>query len=483
MKKLTRYILIYVFMLLCVFSAFVGVYGVKNANALEAIPMATLSLKGSGRYRDPYLISNAKEYNNFSDYVNAGNTMSGKYIQLNADINFSSTKLKTINKTFSGNLNGKYHTMSNVTATLFNSISSARISYINIEKARIMVYGEDVDYVGIISNTSNSSTIQYIHILSGSCSDGIVSRGANVGGLLGYINNNTVVEYCDNAANVTSNNGNAGGICALAGQNSTVNCCSNTGNISGKVNLGGIIGSTISEVTIKNCFNRGNIKSSSESGYNGGIVGYSTGKVETSYSLGEVSKSYATTSESAKPYKTCSGGAFWWKYERIISLEATYIGEYRNSSINGNPKPSSSNVKCYGVSVETKSRYMDVKVSESGTSNGGVYTVKGRSDSTLCNLDKGYSCLVGYNGLNGNMFSYLPVRVIFYKNYEKKDWLTWRDFEPSSPKRNSYESIYDVSSFKSVPSGFSSDVWFCSSILNDGYPTFKYKYWEGIAQA
>ena len=179
MKKLTRYILIYVFMLLCVFSAFVGVYGVKNANALEAIPMATLSLKGSGRYRDPYLISNAKEYNNFSDYVNAGNTMSGKYIQLNADINFSSTKLKTINKTFSGNLNGKYHTMSNVTATLFNSISSARISYINIEKARIMVYGEDVDYVGIISNTSNSSTIQYIHILSGSCSDGIVSRGAN----------------------------------------------------------------------------------------------------------------------------------------------------------------------------------------------------------------------------------------------------------------------------------------------------------------
>ena len=31
-----------------------------------------------------------------------------------------------------------------------------------------------------------------------------------------------------------------------------------------------------------------------------------------------------------------------------------------------------------------------------------------------------------------------------------------------------------------VPSGFSKDIWFCSPGINDGYPTFRYRYWEGI---
>ena len=90
--------------------------------------------QGAGTESDPYIIGDLEDWNQFAYYVNNGNSYSGKYIKLTADINVTQ-KCGTVSGStqvnpFSGNFDGGGHT---ITANITDSSNqgTALFSYIN----------------------------------------------------------------------------------------------------------------------------------------------------------------------------------------------------------------------------------------------------------------------------------------------------------------------------------------------------------------
>ena len=81
-----------------------------NANMTLYAQWVASDFPGSGTAADPYVISTTSQWNLFADNVNNGNTYSGKYFALGADITIS-TMVGTNDYPFGGTFNGNGHTM------------------------------------------------------------------------------------------------------------------------------------------------------------------------------------------------------------------------------------------------------------------------------------------------------------------------------------------------------------------------------------
>ena len=108
----------------------------------------------------------------------------------------------------------------------------------------------------------------------------------NVGGIVGYLNNNSAISNCENRSTVTGKD-YVGGIIGISFFGTDVsNCLSTEGNIEGKDYVGGLIG--YSQSQIEKCFNKSNISADS---YVGGLVGlnYVMGNISASFNYGDIS--------------------------------------------------------------------------------------------------------------------------------------------------------------------------------------------------
>ena len=162
-----------------------------------------------------------------------------------------------------------------------------------------LTYNNSVnDYVGLFGYLGEKGLVQNVGLEAGS-----MTGGANVGGVVGYVQGSTVTN-CYNTGAVTGNGREScvGGIVGCVydrGGTSEVTNCYNTGNITGNDSsgyVGGIVGcvylrSGTSEVT--NCYNTGDITGNDSFGYVGGIVGCinalsGTSKVTNCYNTGDV---------------------------------------------------------------------------------------------------------------------------------------------------------------------------------------------------
>lgn len=135
----------------------------------------------------------------------------------------------------------------------------------------------------------------------------IISKGSNAGGLMGQGGNFTILRECYNSARIEGLIYTGG----LMGQNTTANMlienCWNTGEISvSGGRAGGLVGSMSGsaakqgDILVKGCFNTASVITSSTlggtsvttaapSGYAiGGLAGFSNGRFEDSYNMGEV---------------------------------------------------------------------------------------------------------------------------------------------------------------------------------------------------
>ena len=273
--------------------------------------VASIFSEGDGTENTPFIISSLEQLKAFRNSVNNGQTYKGKYISLEAGVNYDlsgeewvpiGNNVRTAavsedtryfggcfdgkNAVITGLQNGTYAvTGEELPFGLFGLTHNAVIK--NIKLAEVQIDAAAGDGVGaLIGQAIGTLELSHIEVQSGS-----ISGSDGVGGIVGRIyGTETIVSDCINRASVSSaaNNSKAGGISSIA-SSALVRCtfkdCENYGMIQGS-NAGGMMGyagnqSGDSEINFENCNNCGEIDARQSvdgaGGYAGGIVGYDSG--------------------------------------------------------------------------------------------------------------------------------------------------------------------------------------------------------------
>ena len=163
----------------------------------------------------------------------------------------------------------------------------------------------------------------------------VTTTGDHIGGLVGYGYSFSVIENCAVEGGTISSNegGRVGGIVGYAkGENlapALIVACHNTATVSGKINVGGIIGYTDEFSRVIACYNSGSI-THAESRACGGIVGISAPVgiyLYCNYNTGN------TTGETAIAGNNhYSGKHNYWSSSHDYANGTSYGGEYNNYS-------------------------------------------------------------------------------------------------------------------------------------------------------
>jgi hypothetical protein len=144
----------------------------------------------------------------------------------------------------------------------------------------IYINNPSTDNQGMFGVLGTNGTIRNVHIRSGQ-----ITGKDNVGGIVGNLNTgiNSVID-CANWATVMGGY-NIGGITGMAYDNSTFSGCFNGGRVSGTASrVGGIVGS--SRAVISDCSNDGEVLS--EGGLSGGVAGETSGRISFCKNTGTV---------------------------------------------------------------------------------------------------------------------------------------------------------------------------------------------------
>ena len=277
-----------------------------------------------------YEISTAQQLAQLAYNVNQGNSYSGKYFKLVADIDLAGKDWTPIGyryypgyeRGFDGTFDGNGYIIGNLAigstakpktggeqtqAGLFGAIKyNAVLKDINIDGAKI--YTDSVTSVGALVGYSESEETVSGCAVSGA----IVSAGSGdlrIGGLVGDSSGASILN-CSSAVNVTAAGGTAiGGVVGYPGSFSAsepreISGCTfagsvNAGNVPSYGGVGGIAGKSYGYLAIVNSVNKGAV--SGANGNIGGITGFQHNDVINCYSSG-------TVSGSGNYPPTCIGG-------------------------------------------------------------------------------------------------------------------------------------------------------------------------------
>ena len=273
---------------------------------------ASAAITGNGTQASPYKITSEADLAQLAKNVNAGESYSGKYFTVTANITLSDdhTPIGTKTNPFSGIFNGGNKTISNLTvdtndyAALFGYIKNATVSNIKIKNGDIYASSyvsgiaayavnskiENCQFAGDVYGDNHTGGIVGL-IESGSiinCSTDsssfVIGYTKNTGGIVGT--SSAAISECTNNATVEGRT-IAGGIAGEA-KASTISSCVNNGSVTAtSTNCGGIAGTSKASITL--CENKGKI---SGNGNCGGIAGTnSAGSITLSYNSAAISNS------------------------------------------------------------------------------------------------------------------------------------------------------------------------------------------------
>jgi hypothetical protein len=245
---------------------------------------------GTGEPNDPYLIYTAGQLNAIGTYRSDWN----KHFKLMVDIDLSGfsynsaviapygdPKIKYFQRSFDGVFDGNSHTISYLTITGASHLGLfGQLSYgaevRDLCVADVNITGTE-DYVGGLVGHIQSG---YVTRCSG---NGIVSGKNNVGGLVGY--NAGDIIHCSSSGKSTGVN-RVGG---LAGFNlGKVIACFSTAAVTGNDYVGGLVGDNRYGGFVNRCYSTGTVSGGK---YVGGLAGFNPGDVIDSYSRSMVSGS------------------------------------------------------------------------------------------------------------------------------------------------------------------------------------------------
>lgn len=260
-----------------------GRTGTKIGNKND---LSTISLKGTGKSNDPYLINNVLDLMKLQDMVKTI-YFTNQYFKMTSDIaiNGEWTPIGDNGHAFCGIFDGNGHS---ITGNLkFNSLPANGCAGL---------FG-CVGAKGVIKNLTNKANVTV---------ESSANLSSFVGGIVGRIRKNVTILNCANIGNITANAGVVGGVVgeayvdlADAALESRVEACYNTGDITstqeaplvngkkkGSVFVGGVIGhpavkNTTSKFVIIGCYNKNNTISTPNEKVNscgGGIAGSTNGE-------------------------------------------------------------------------------------------------------------------------------------------------------------------------------------------------------------
>lgn len=208
--------------------------------------------------------------------------------------------------TFTGTLNGNGHKISNLFRPIFDYVSRANIKDLVLEN----VYISNTDNAtgrGAISNeTGSHTTISNVHVKNMSITTSV--KYSYYGGITGKLTESTIKECSVTGLTITGpQNSLVSAIGGITGyiNTSTIENCYVTGSISGRKEMGGIVGLVEKYVPdtsyIRNCIAKVNIDSTDGPNGIGGIVGFArnAGQINLKQNI-----SFATGRNSYKLYGT-----------------------------------------------------------------------------------------------------------------------------------------------------------------------------------
>lgn len=262
-----------------------GLLATMCANAQVWDGTSAAWTKGDGTASSPYQIENGQNLAYLAEQVRAGETYEGKYFILTSDIDMGASEnhkftpigffdeyvdtengnmLVDESKYFKGTFDGNYKTIDNVD-----------IYFVDTQN--------EVGGTGLFACITDGAVVKNLTIGANSKVEGSFATGAIVGATTGGR-----IENCMNSASFSIPDGamGTGGIVgALYG--GTISGCVNTADYKGANNVGGIVGFVDRNGVVENCYNTGDVSFSGF--YAGGIVGYlSVGTCTSSYNIGSV---------------------------------------------------------------------------------------------------------------------------------------------------------------------------------------------------
>ena len=223
-------------------------------------------LHGKGTAGDPYLISNVAQLEYLRDQSNLGSEQITAHAKLVNDIDLayaSASSWIPVSKSnaFAGTFDGNGHCIKNLYSSfyqggyvgLFGYVNGATIKNLTVEG----VIESSCQHQGMIAGQSVGANF-YNCVAKGRIN---TSGSADyVGGITGWFTRNSssihVVRGCASYVDIVSTSTFAGGIIGKSNHSIIMEACANYGNVTGKINVGGLMGYTDpqSDSHITNCY-------------------------------------------------------------------------------------------------------------------------------------------------------------------------------------------------------------------------------------
>lgn len=223
-------------------------------------------LHGTGTANDPFLISNVAQLEYLRDQSNSGSEQITAHAKLVNDIDLayaSASSWIPVSKSnaFAGTFDGNGHCIRNLYSSfyqggyvgLFGYVNGATIKNLTVEG----VIESSCSNQGMIAGQSVGANF-YNCVAKGRIN---TSGSADyVGGITGWVTRNSpsipVVRSCASYVDIVSTGTFAGGIIGKSNHSIIMEACANYGNVTGKVNVGGLMGYTDpqSDSHITNCY-------------------------------------------------------------------------------------------------------------------------------------------------------------------------------------------------------------------------------------
>jgi hypothetical protein len=264
---------------------------------------------GTGTPANPYKIANVADWN---DLMNTSGDWD-KYFILTANLDFNEVALLPVGSAavnFTGALDGNSCIIRNIDINIPDNNCVSLFGYIGL--------GSQVHNLGI-ENVRISGSI-YVGGLAGynkgvitACyvTGTVTGNDDYTGGLAGY-SAGTITD-CNASVTVIGNNSYVGGLAGFNYEGSVSDCCA-AGTVNGNSNVGGLVGRNF-QGNIANCCACGAVEGSDYGGEIGGLVGSSTGDIESS----TISNCHATGNVSGSNGNLYIGGLVGYNYQAIIS--------------------------------------------------------------------------------------------------------------------------------------------------------------------
>ncbi len=288
---------------------------------------------GRGTAFIPYQVKTAAQLNTVRDYPSC-------YFIQTADINLSAYSNWDPIDPFTGEYNGQDHVISNLKINSSNN------------------------NLGLFGGTSGAKLQGIILTNIDIMGAGYLTYPVNCGGLVGMATSTTITDCHTSGTINTTNHDNVGGLvgyCYSLSSTAEITLSHSDCTVTGRYDVGGLVGDFHNEVSIERCFATGN---ATAKGSVGGLIGLyqSAGKVENAYARGDVE---ATNSGQIGGLigRINNGDGFSDCYStgKITSTSSNYtggfVGRYFEAEING----------CYW---DKKTSGMDTSAAGSGRNTG-----------------------------------------------------------------------------------------------------------------